>query len=118
VDVDAPLGPQTTPAPPTGGPAPPPPSQQLCIQSGIKPQWYSAIGNHYCEVTCLFQQSYLCNLYLCYCNTKWYVEIPPGKAVDAVRENAVEVEAGANDEGNGKAEVIGKKPNFENAETQ
>ena len=48
----------------------PPMEDNLCLQSGIKPEFYSNLGNHYCQHTCLFKPMEVCNLYLCYCNTE------------------------------------------------
>ena len=48
----------------------PPIQDQICLQVGIKKPFYSVLGNHYCQHTCLFKPMDLCNLYLCYCNTK------------------------------------------------
>ena len=49
----------------------PPIQDQICIQAGIKEQFFSNMGNYYCQMTCLFQQMDKCNLFLCYCNTKF-----------------------------------------------
>ena len=44
---------------------------QLCIQAGIKDEYYSSLGNYYCQITCLFKPMDQCNLYLCSCSTKY-----------------------------------------------
>ena len=49
----------------------PPIQDQICVQSGIKDLYYSVLGQHYCRETCLNQPMDYCNLYICYCNTKY-----------------------------------------------
>ena len=49
----------------------PPIQDQICLQAGIKQPFYSILGNHYCQHTCLFKPMDECNLYLCFCNTPY-----------------------------------------------
>ena len=49
----------------------PPIEDQICLQAGIKKPFYSILGNHYCQQTCLFRPMDECNLYLCFCSTQY-----------------------------------------------
>lgn len=55
----------------TPGSVVPPLEQQICVEAGIKQNFYSNIGNDYCIKTCQGKPMDVCNLYLCYCRTKW-----------------------------------------------
>ena len=70
------VAPNTTPLPTTTTSPSwtilPPIQDQICLQAGIKKPFYSILGNHYCQHTCLFRPMDECNLYLCYCNTSYF----------------------------------------------
>ena len=68
--TDAPFSPRpsvTTAA----TPAFPPIHEQICIESTILPKYHSALGQSYCEFTCLNKKMDFCNLFLCTCITKF-----------------------------------------------
>ncbi|TRY68536.1 hypothetical protein TCAL_07254 [Tigriopus californicus] len=45
------------------------PPMRPCLQTGIKDEFFSDLGDTYCQSICLGHPMYLCNLYICYCNT-------------------------------------------------
>ena len=51
-----------TPAVPSG--------DKVCLEAGMKPEFYSSIGNDYCVSVCVGSKQRVCNLYLCWCRTE------------------------------------------------
>ena len=56
----------TYPTHPIDGPA----FMQICVGSDIRPPFQSQLGTQYCQEVCIGKPMYLCNLYLCYCDTR------------------------------------------------
>ena len=68
--TDAPFSPRP-PVTTAVTPAVPPIHEQICIESTILPKYQSALGQSYCEFTCLKKKMDFCNLFLCTCITKF-----------------------------------------------
>lgn len=47
---------------------------QICTDSEIRPNFWSAAGDNYCKVVCIGHPMEHCNLYLCTCTTAYFKE--------------------------------------------
>ena len=50
-----------------------PPGDKICVDAGIREEFFSSIGNDYCKTVCVGKKQRLCNLYLCWCKTDWFL---------------------------------------------